>query len=156
MSIYTIAQVNIAEMVAPLDSETMAGFVNRLDEINALAEAAPGFVWRLKGDENNATALRVFDNQSIIINMSVWESIDALFQFTYASEHVDVFRQRAQWFHRMKNHMLALWWVPAGHQPTPQEAKDKLAYLNARGATPLAFNFKQRFTPEQMLEFAAG
>ena len=151
MSIYHIAQVNIAEMRAPLDSETMTGFVARLDEINALAERTPGFVWRLKGDANNATALRIFDNHSIIINMSVWDSIDALYQYTYYSDHAQVYRQRGEWFRRLQNHMLALWWVPAGHTPTPQEAKDKLAYLNAHGATPLAFNFKQRYSVEEMI-----
>jgi len=151
---YHIAQVNIAEMLAPIDSETMAGFVARLDEINALAEGTPGFVWRLKGDDNNATALRVFDNHAIIINMSVWESIEALYQFTYYSDHVAVYRQRAQWFTKPVNHIMALWWVPAGHIPTPQEAKEKIAYLNAHGATPLAFTFKQRFTVEEMLKTA--
>src|SRR5579871_3588349 len=100
---YQIAEINIAQMKDVIDSETMAGFVKRLDEINALAESAPGFVWRLKGDNNDATSLRPYEDEFIIVNMSVWDSIEALYQFTYYSNHVEVFRQRREWFNLLTN-----------------------------------------------------
>lgn len=148
MSAYHIAQINIARMLAPLDDPIMHGFVSNLDRINALAEATPGFVWRLKGDEGNATASRIFEDDYIIINMSVWESIDALFDYTYKSAHVEIFRQRRDWFKAMKDVYFALWWIPAGHTPTPQEARARLEHLREHGATPHAFTFKKRFEPQ--------
>jgi hypothetical protein len=151
MTHYHLAQVNIARMRGPIDSLIMAEFVAQLDAINAVAEAAPGFVWRLKSDEGNATAIRVFDDPMLIINMSVWESLEALFEYTYRSDHIDVYRRRGEWFERMETPHMALWWIPAGHIPTPEEAKDKLALLEREGATPLAFTFKKRFTFEEML-----
>jgi hypothetical protein len=151
MNTYHLAQVNIAAMRTPIDDPVMADFVNNLDRINAIAENATGFVWRLAGDDNNATALRVFDNQMIIINMSVWESIDALHNYTYYSDHAEIFRRRSEWFEKLDKPHMVLWWIPAGHIPTPQEAKDKLAYIEQYGVTPLAFMFKQRHTAEEML-----
>lgn len=146
-----IAQINIARMVAPLDSPVMHDFVANLDRVNALAEAAPGFVWRLKGDGNDATSLRPYADDRIIVNMSVWESIEALHQYTYYSGHVEIFRRRTEWFEKMTAPAIALWWVPAGHLPTVAEAKTKLELLEKVGITPLAFTFKQQFTVEEML-----
>jgi hypothetical protein len=151
---YHIAQVNIARMLAPIDEPIMADFVARLDEINTVAESTPGFVWRLKDDNDNATAIRVFDDDMLIINMSVWESIDALYQYTYYSDHAQVYRRRTDWFSKMTTPHMVMWYVPAGHQPTPQEAKDKLAYMEQYGPTPLAFTFKQQFSVEEMLAAA--
>lgn len=151
MTDYHLAQVNIAKMRAPIDSPIMAEFVAQLDAINAVAEAAPGFIWRLQSEAGNATSIRVFDDLMLIINMSVWESVEALFEYTYRSNHVDIFRRRGDWFERMETPHMALWWIPAGHIPTPQEAKDKLALLEREGATPLAFTFKRRFTADEML-----
>lgn len=151
---YHLAQINIAVMRAPLDSPVMAGFVARLDEINQLAERSPGFVWRLKGDGNDATSLRPFEDERIIVNMTVWESIDALFQYTYGSDHVEVFRQRGEWFEKMETPHMALWWIPAGHIPTVEEAKEKLERLHHDGATPLAFTFKRRFTMADVLAYS--
>jgi hypothetical protein len=151
MTDYHLAQVNIAKMRAPIDSPIMAEFVAQLDAINAVAEAAPGFIWRLQSEEGNATSIRVFDDPMLIINMSVWESVEALFEYTYRSDHVDIFRRRGDWFERMETPHMALWWIPAGHIPTPQEAKDRLALLEREGATPLAFTFKRRFTADEML-----
>lgn len=151
MTDYHLAQVNIAKMRAPIDSPIMAEFVAQLDAINAVAEAAPGFIWRLQSEAGNATSIRVFDDLMLIINMSVWESVEALFEYTYRSNHVDIFRRRGDWFERMETPHMALWWIPAGHIPTPQEAKDKLALLEREGATPLAFTFKCRFTVDEML-----
>lgn len=148
---YHLAQVNIAPMRGAIDSPIMAEFVAQLDDINAVADHTPGFVWRLQGADGNATALRVFDNPMLIINMSVWESIEALFEYTYRSDHIDVYRRRGEWFERMDTPHMALWWIPAGHIPSPQEAKDKLALLERDGATPFAFTFKHRFTVDEML-----
>lgn len=151
---FHIAQVNIAAMRGAIDSDIMADFVANLERINAVADATPGFVWRLQGEEGNATAFRVFESDMLIINMSVWESVDVLFDYTYRSDHIDVFRRRAEWFTRMETPHMALWWIPAGHIPTPQEAKARLEYMQEHGVTPFAFTFKKRFTPDEMLAYA--
>jgi hypothetical protein len=149
---YHVAQVNIGRMLGPIDDPVMADFVARLDEINALSEKSPGFIWRLIGEENNATSLRPYEDEMIIINMSVWKNSDSLYQFTYYSDHVQVFRRRREWFSKMETY-LALWYVPTGHIPTPQEAKEKLEYLEQHGPTPFAFTFRQPFTVEEMLAY---
>lgn len=144
---YHLAQINIAPMKAPLTDPIMEGFVSQLDAINALAEASPGFVWRLKTEEGDATALRVFDDASIIINMSVWESVESLKTYVYQSDHVNVLRARKKWFTRMETPQMVLWWIPAGTIPTPEEAKQRLALLHERGSTPEAFTFRSAFPP---------
>jgi hypothetical protein len=148
---YHIAQINIARMVAPIDSPVMHDFVANLDRINAVAESAPGFVWRLVGDGNDATSLRPYEDERIIVNMSVWESIDALFKYAYYSDHTDIFRRRAEWFIKMETPAVALWWVEVGHIPTVAEAQEKLLLIENNGQTPLAFTFKKRFTVEEMI-----
>jgi heme-degrading monooxygenase HmoA len=146
---YLLAQLNIGRIVAPLDSPQLAGFVNRLDEINALADRAPGFVWRFQTAEGDATALRPFDDDRILVNFSVWESPEALQQFVYRTAHVEVMRQRREWFEVMREAYLVLWWVPAGHSPTVEEAIARLETLRSRGASPEAFTFRELFpTPE--------
>lgn len=144
---YHLAQVNIAKILAPLDSPQMADFVNNLDRINAIADKSTGFVWRLKGDENNATALRVFEDDFLIINMSVWESKESLFNFTYASQHMGVLKRKKEWFHKMTDRHMCLWYVEANHKPSSEEAKKRLQYLNNYGESPYAFSFKGKFTP---------
>ncbi len=153
---YHLAQINIARMVAPLDTPTMAGFVARLAEINAVADGAPGFVWPLQTAEGDATSLRVFDDEYMLVNMSVWESVEALFEYVYHSNHIELLRQRASWFEKMGTPFMALWWVPAGHIPTVEEAKAKLEYLTTHGPTPLAFTFKQRYTLEEMAALSSS
>ncbi len=145
---FHLAQVNIGRVRGAMDSEIMHGFASRLTEINALADAAPGFVWRLQTDDGDATSIHVFDDNMLLINMSVWQNVDDLFEYTYRSEHVRLLRQRADWFERLESHYMALWWVAAGHIPTPEEAKVRLEHLDAHGPTPFAFTFKQRFAPE--------
>ena len=142
---YHLAQLNIAKMKYPLEDERMAGFVNRLDEINALAEASNGFVWRLTDETGNATNISAFPDQSLIINMSVWESPEHLRDYVYKSAHVEVMRMRKEWFHLMKNAYYVLWWVPAGHTPTLGEAREKLKLLRENGPTEEAFDFKTVF-----------
>jgi hypothetical protein len=142
-----LAQVNIGRMRAPLESSVMAGFVAQLDEINALAEASPGFVWRLVGDGNDATSLRPFDDDFIIVNMSVWVSLEDLRTYVYKSAHTAVMRRRREWFEQFESAFVALWWVEAGHIPTVGEAKERLLHLDAHGPTAQVFTFKQPFAP---------
>jgi len=143
---YNLAQVNIARALAPMDSPVLAEFVANLDRINGLAESSEGFVWRLKDDTNNATSIRMYDDDFLIVNMSVWKNIDALFQFAYRSDHVEIFKKRAQWFEKMAEMHMALWYVPQGHYPDVKEAAERLNYLRKHGDTPFAFSFRKKFT----------
>jgi Domain of unknown function (DUF3291) len=145
---FHLAQVNISPMLAPIDSPIMAEFVAGLVPINTIAEASEGFVWRLKGDDDNALALRVFDNDMIIINISIWESIEDLKQFAYQTAHSDFIKQRKKWFDRMPTPYLAMWWVKEGEITNPQSAKARLEYLTKNGDTQAAFTFKKVFEPK--------
>ena len=142
-----IAQVNIARMQAPLDDPIMADFVARLAEINALADRSPGFVWRLQTEEGNATYLRPYDDDRILFNLSVWETIDHLKEYVYKTAHGEVMRQRRQWFEKLDAMYMALWWVGAGHIPSVAEAKQRLEYLREHGETARAFTFRHVFPP---------
>ena len=142
-----LAQVNVATIVAPLDSPAMADFVAALDRINALAEASAGFVWRLKGDGGNATDLRTSEGPDVIVNMSVWASVEALFEFVYRSMHTKVMVRRREWFKKPEQAYQVLWWVPAGHEPTVEEALARLDHLRRHGPTPHAFTFKEHYPP---------
>lgn len=144
MSHYHLAQLNIAVIKAPLDSPVMADFVGNLDLINALAEGSLGFIWRLKTDDNNATALRPLGDE-VIVNMSVWKDIESLHGYVYQSAHVTFMRRRREWFERMATAYMVLWWVPEGHLPTVPEALSRLDSLNQHGPTSLAFTFRQVF-----------
>ncbi len=144
-SSYHLAQINIARILAPLDDPLMAGFVDRLEPLNALADQSPGFVWRLQDEAGDATSIRVFDDERILLNMSVWESIEALQGYVYQSRHLGLLRDRKQWFEVPSEPHLALWWIPAGHVPTPQEGKQRLEHLRRHGPSPEAFTFKQPF-----------
>ena len=140
-------------MLAPIDDPIMAGFVKDLDKINALAEESKGFKWRLKDEENNATSIRVFIDDKLLINMSVWEDKASLFDFTYKSVHVEVLGRKKEWFSKMEDMHMVLWYVAEGHTPSPEEANERLAYLNAHGASPYAFDFKNNFTIQDMLAY---
>lgn len=142
---YHLAQVNIASIIAPMDSPVMADFVASLDSINALAESSEGFIWRLKGEGNDATSLRIYDNDFLIVNMSVWKDTESLFRFVYQTNHVDIFRRRKEWFTRMPDMHMALWYVPEGHTPGVKEAEERLNHIRLHGPTAHAFTFKKRF-----------
>jgi len=144
---FHLAQLNIGRILAPLESPVMADFVNNLDKINALAETSPGFVWRLKDDANNATSIQVFDDERIIVNMSVWETLDQLYQFTYKTMHTEFLKRRKEWFEKMGDMYYVLWHVPAGHVPDVHEARERLEHLRAHGETPYAFSFRKQFEP---------
>ena len=145
MAAHHLAQVNIATLRAPLDGPELAGFVAQLEPINALADQHPGFVWRLQTEDGDATAIRPFDDDRVMVNLSVWSSLAALRAFVYASRHLEVMRHRRTWFHRMPDPYMALWWVPAGTIPTVAEAKDRLELLARQGPTPGAFTFRAAF-----------
>lgn len=140
-----LAQLNIASMKAPLEDPLMSGFVEQLDKINALAEDSPGFVWRLQTEEGDATSLRAFDNPDILVNMSVWESVEALHNYVYRSAHLEVLRDKKLWFETMKDAHMVLWWIPAGYIPGVEQAKQRLQLLSENGPGPAAFSFRKRF-----------
>jgi len=139
---YHLAQLNVGLARAATDSPVMAGFMAGIEPVNALADAEPGFVWRLQdGDGPGATALRPC-GPDLMINMSVWESLDALRDFVYRNgPHLDFMRRRRDWFHRMPDDHLVLWWVPAGHVPGVDEGLSRLDLLRSQGPSPLAFTF---------------
>lgn len=146
MGSYHLAQVNVALAKAEMSSDVMLGFVSRLDEINSLADQAEGFVWRLQDAEGDATAIRVFEDPLLLVNLSVWHSIEALRQFVYKSLHVELIRDREGWFNKIVEAHQALWWVPAGHIPDVGEARRKLDYLRKHGPSAEAFTFSKPFT----------
>ena len=147
MSAYELAQLNIGVLKGPIDSPVMADFVANLDRINALAESTPGFVWRLQTEEGNATAIRPYEDEKIAVNMSVWRDVESLNKYVYSSEHVQIMRRRREWFEKMDQAFLVLWWVPRGHRPGIEEAKARLEVLRAKGPTAEAFTFRRAFPP---------
>ena len=156
MSGFQLAQLNIALPREPLDAPLLAEFVAALDPVNASADAAEGFVWRLQTEDGDATAVRGFGDDRLIVNMSVWESLEALRTFVYSSRrHLDVMRRRREWFERMGEMHLVLWWVPAGHRPTVAEAEERLTLLRALGPSPDAFTFRRHFPPPSSADAVA-
>lgn len=149
MAAYHLAQYNIAKLLQPLDHPVLADFMAALDPLNTLADGSPGFVWRHQTDDGNSTSIRVRGDPMILINFSVWESIESLRQYTYYSDHVHIYRRRKEFFEHMEVPYLVLWWVPAGHIPSVEEAEERLDYLQANGPSPYAFGFKSRFEPPE-------
>ena len=145
MPAFHLAQINIGRLVAPIDDPRIAGFVSQLDPINALAESSPGFVWRLQSSSGNATDIAYNDDPTILVNMSVWESIEALRGFTYQSAHLGVFRDRARWFQKMDLPHYCLWWVREGHIPSVAEGRERLQHYQRHGSTQFSFWFSQPF-----------
>jgi len=144
VSRHHLAQVNVARPLAPLDTPVLADFMAALAPVNARADAAPGFVWRLQTEDGDATALRIGDDRTLV-NMSVWESLEELRAFVYDDPgHRAVMRRRREWFERL-DLVLALWWMPAGHVPTVAEAEERLLLLDGRGPSPDAFTFRRHF-----------
>lgn len=147
VSHYHLAHLNIARALADLESETMSGFVSRLDEINALADHSPGFVWRLQDEEDEVAALALFNDPMLIVNLSVWESIETLRAFVYGTAHVELIRDREAWFGKLDDAHMVLWWVPGGHIPTVVEAREKLQLIRENGPGPRAFTFGKSYPP---------
>lgn len=146
---YELAQANIARMRAPLEDPIMADFVDQLDRVNQCAENSTGFIWRLQTEEGDATAIRVFDDERLLFNMSVWASVEALHAYTYRSLHVGPLRDRKRWFERFDRPHIVLWWVPAGRRPMVEEAEERFSHLWTHGPTEFGFTFKTTFPPPE-------
>ena len=147
MSENQLAQLNIALMKHPMDDPQMAEFVAELDRVNALADDAPGFVWRLQTDDGDATAIDFFGPE-YLVNMSVWRDVEALREFAFRSMHKKVLARRAEWFDRMTEAYSVMWWIPAASIPTLEEANERLQSLRQQGPNPRAFTFKKLFDPD--------
>lgn len=145
MNRWHIAQLNVGRAVAPPGSPELADFMAALDRINALAESSPGFVWRLQSASGNATDILVSEDPRSLINMSVWDSVESLFAFVYRSGHTAVMQRRREWFEKPVEAHQVLWWIPAGHIPTTEEALERLEHLRREGPTERAFTFGRRF-----------
>ena len=150
---FHLAQVNIAKMLAPLESPLMAEFVANLEKINSLADHADGFVWRLKEEGSDATSINIFGDDRLLVNMSVWRNMDALARFVYQPGHVEVMKRRREWFERIAEMHMACWYVPEGHLPTVPEAEERLLYFRTHGETPFSFGFRKRFTFEEAAQY---
>jgi hypothetical protein len=155
MSHCELAQLNIAKLIEPIESPRLTDFVANLDRINALAETSRGFVWRLQTEEGDATALRPF-GADYIVNLTVWKDIGSLHHYVYRTAHVEIMRRRKEWFQRMKESYMVLWWVREGDIPTIAEARLKLQALQVSGPSPEAFTFKRPFPPPSDTNAALG
>ena len=146
---FELAEINVARTQADLEDPRMEGFVSRLDAINALAETSPGFVWRLQDESGNATSFRPYDDERVIINVSVWASVETFRQFVYRSAHGEMVRNGRQWFEPASEEQIAMWWLPAGERPTLDEAVERLAQLRKHGPSSRAFHFAKPFPPPE-------
>jgi hypothetical protein len=149
---YHLAQVNTATLRGSLDDPEMADFVAQIRDVNAVADADPGFIWRLRSEgAEDATSIRAFEDERILITLTVWKSVEALSSYVYRSAHASVMRDRRRWFEKADQPILALWWIPVGHTPTIAEAKERLEHLRSHGSTPYAFSFSKPFSsPEDI------
>jgi hypothetical protein len=155
-SSYHLAQINIGRALVPVDHPQFADFMANLAPINALADADPGHVWRFQTTEGNATAVRPYDDDRIMVNFSVWRDAEALRAFTYSGAHAAIMRRRREWFEKMTDMYLALWWVPAGHRPSVEEAVARLEHLKQFGPSPEVFTFRQFYpAPDAALPASA-
>ena len=149
---YQLAELNIARMRGVnMDDPIMKDFKNNLDRINDIAEGSDGFIWRLKDDNNNATAFNPFNDEKIIVNMSVWRDIESLGNFAFKSGHVEYLRRKREWFETFGSAYVVFWWIPIGMLPTLEEAVVRLNYLNTHGPTPHAFTFRNQFEPTTVI-----
>ena len=146
MSGYHLAQINVGRFLHDRDDPANADFMNALDPVNAQADAAPGFVWRLVGEGNDATNLVPDEcDPQLLVNMSVWIDVEALAAFVYRnSDHLAFMRRRKEWFQKIEIFM-ALWWVPTGHIPSVAEGMGRVALLRATGSSAQAFTFRETF-----------
>jgi hypothetical protein len=156
MSAYHLAQLNIAKMKADIDDPIMRDFVDKLEDVNSIADNSPGFVWRLQTDTGDATDLRVFEDNMLLVNMSVWESVEDLKTFVYETFHLEILKRKKEWFDKFDGVYQVMWWVKAGRIPDVDEARARLSCLQEHGVSELAFNFQRSFPPaEQALVLPA-
>ncbi|WP_407940829.1 DUF3291 domain-containing protein [Nonomuraea antri] len=157
LSVMHLAELNVAHLRAPIDSPEIAEFVALLEPINDLADAAPGFVWRLKESETDPTATVIHGyGDHLLINFSVWESLETLWDYVYRSEHLNVLRRRREWFLRMAEPYMVMWWVPEGVIPTLAEGMARLERLKAEGPSPAAFTFKDSYDSSEAASLPAA
>jgi hypothetical protein len=145
-----LAQLNIALAKYPLDAPEIKEFVDNLELVNGIAESSEGFVWRLKDESGDATNIQAFEDPNMIVNMSVWDSVDSLKNFMFRTHHRDFMRRKGDWFHRLPEDTYVLWWTEEGHIPTLEEAIERLEHLRETGDTPYAFTFKTNFTASEV------
>ncbi|NOJ14286.1 DUF3291 domain-containing protein [Vibrio splendidus] len=144
-----LAQLNIALAKYPLDAPEIKEFIDNLELVNGIAESSEGFVWRLKDESGDATNIQAFDDPNMIVNMSVWDSVDSLKNFMFRTHHRDFMRRKGDWFHRLPEDTYVLWWIEADHIPTLEEAIERLEHLREIGDSPYAFTFKTNFTASE-------
>ncbi|MEN8374796.1 MAG: DUF3291 domain-containing protein [Gemmatimonadota bacterium] len=153
---FHLAQANIAQGIASVTDPLMKGFVDQLDYINSVADRSPGFVWRLQTEEGDATSLQPFDDPLILVNMSVWESIDAFYDYVFRSDHAGPLKDRRRWFSKLDGPHAVMWWIRAGTTPDVADLKRRLDLLEKNGPAPEAFTLAKAFDPEgRPLERAA-
>jgi hypothetical protein len=151
-----LAQLNVARLRAPMEDPLIDDFRLNLDRINAAAETSPGYVWRLQDESGNATGIKPFGDDLEIVNLTVWESIDALADFTYRSGHVGLLRRRREFFEAPSGPVLCLWWIPVGTTPTVEDAIARLEHLRSNGPSPTAFTFRRHFDAEGAVAKGTG
>ena len=139
--------MNLASFSRGFLSRFLGGFASQLDTINALADRSPGFVWRLQTEGGDATEIDIFGDPELSVNMSVWESMEALFDYVYRSAHSQPLGNRKDWFLPMARSHLALWWIEAPSRPTIGDAEERLLLIEKNGPTSAAFTFKQPYPP---------
>jgi heme-degrading monooxygenase HmoA len=140
-----LAQFNVARIRYELDDPRMAGFVEALGPINALADRSPGFVWRLKDESGNSTQVRPYADQRYLITLSVWEDLETFLDFAYAGAHAATMKHRREWFDEIEKPFLVLWWIPQAVLPTVEEGMLRLAMLRKKGPLPDAFSLAHPF-----------
>ena len=143
---HQLAQINVGRLKYAAEDARLADFMNNLDYINGIAEASSGFIWRLKDETGNATNIRTYEDPRIIVNLSVWESIEALQAFAYRTEHVQFFRRREEWFEDFGGPSMALWWITAGEYPSADQGRTRLEHLAKHGSTQHVFTFREKFS----------
>ena len=147
-----LAQFNIAKAKYQIDAPEIKEFFDNLDPINKLAEQSDGFVWRLKDDSGDATDFQAFSDPNIIVNMSIWESVDALKNFMFRTHHMNFMRRKKEWFHKLSADTYVLWWIPLGCTPSVEDAIERLTYLRVNGDSPFAFTFKSNFSASESIQ----
>ncbi len=144
-----LAQLNIAHAKFPLDAPQMKTFVDNLPRVNAIAESSPGFIWRLQDEGGDATGIQALDDPNMIVNLSVWQDLNALKNFMFRTVHRDFMRRKSEWFQRLPEATYVLWWIAPSHLPSLEEALARLEHLRTQGETPYAFSFQSNFEPPE-------
>jgi hypothetical protein len=151
-----LAQINVGRLLYPQDDPRVAEFVDNLDRVNAAAERMPGFVWRLQDESGNATSISAFEDPTLLLNMSVWESAGAFEKFVWQTVHAKFYRKRTGWFEQHADPHFAMWWIEPGHMPTPAEGRARLEHLISRGSSDHAFGWDRLPSAELWRESRCG